>query len=159
MRMPSSRTASTVAVIAIAVLLSGVVACRALNRSQAAKMLNIEKLPASVSGIDCTSYGLTDVLERCAFKIAPADFDALLCGYQYVEPAPCSSTSSIGVPCDDPKTHPRTSHSYGGGPAVGHDFAVGHYYVATPKEFERGGDVTVLSNASRSSVMIDLYIE
>ena len=143
----------------MAVLITGVVGCHALNRSYVAKMLNIAELPASVSGIDCAGYGFTDVLVRCAFKIAPADFDALLRGYQYIEPAPCSSASPIGVPCDDPKSHPRTSHSYGGGPAVGPDFAVARYYVATPKEFEHGGNVTVLANASRSAVMIDLYIE
>lgn len=122
-------------------------------------MLNIAALPASASGVDCVSYGFTDVLERCAFKIAPAEFDALLRGYQYIEPAPCSSKSPVGVPCDDPKTRPRTSHSYAGGPAVGHDFAVAHYYVAPPKEFEHGGSVTVLANATRSAAMIDLYIE
>ena len=148
-----------VAFTAMAVLITGVVGCRALNRSHAAKMLNITELPASVSDIDCASYGFTDVLERCAFKIAPADFDALLRGYQYIEPAPCSSATPIGVPCHDPKTRPRRSHTYGGGPAVGHDFTVGHDYVATPKEFKHGGDVTVLANASRSTVMIDLYIE
>ena len=157
--MPSRRTAVTVALIAMAVLITGVIGCRALNRSHAAKMLNIAELPASVAGIDCTSYGFTDVLERCAFSIAPADFNALLRGYQYIEPAPCSSERRIGVACDDPKTRPRTSHSYMGGPAVGHDFAVAHYYVATPEKFEHGGDVTVLANASRSAVMIDLYIE
>ncbi len=122
-------------------------------------MLNITELPASVSDIDCASYGFTDVLERCAFKIAPTDFDALLRGYHYIELALCSSASPIEVPCEDPKAHPRTMHSFGGGPDVGHDFAVDHYYVATPKQFEHGGEVTVLANASRSAVMIDLYIE
>ena len=143
----------------MALLITGVIGCRALNRSHVAKMLKIARLPASVSRIDCASYGFTDVLERCAFKIAPADFDALLRGYRYIEPAPCGSESPVGVPCDDPMTHPRTSHSYGGGPAVGRDFTVAHYYVATPKEFEHGGNVTVFADASRSAVMIDLYIE
>jgi hypothetical protein len=159
MRTPSRRTVLTAAFIVMAVLIAGVVGCRALSRSHAAKMLNIAELPASVSGIDCASYAFTDVLERCAFKIAPADFNALLRGYQYIESAPCSSDSGVGVPCDDPKSHPLTSHSFGVGPAVGRDFAAAKYYVATPKEFEHGGNVTVLANATRSEVMIDFYIE
>jgi hypothetical protein len=121
-------------------------------------MLNIAELPASVSGIDCKSYGFTDVAERCGFNVAPADFAALLRGYQYIEPAPCSESLG-GVICVDPKERPRMSHSDDKGPVVGRDFAVAHHYVATPKEFEHGGSVTVLADVSRSAVMVDLYIE
>jgi hypothetical protein len=159
MRMPSRQSALITALIVTAIVTAGLVGCRALDRSHAANMLNIAELPASVAGIDCASYGFSDVLERCSFSIAPADFSVLLGGYKYVEPAPCSSDSPAGVPCDVPETHPRSSHSYGGGPAVGRDFAVAHYYVANPKEFEHGGNMTVLANASKSEVMIDLYIE
>jgi len=114
-------------------------------------------MPTSVSSIDCTSWGITDVEERCAFRIAPADFGVLLRGYDFYQPAPCGS-SPVGVICDPP-SRPETSHAYGGGPAVGRDFAVAYYYVAEPKRFEHGGSVTVLTDRTRSMVMVDVYVE
>ena len=141
------------------IFVGGVFWNRASNRRQLADTLNISQIPSSVSDINCVSYGVTDILERCAFKVAPADFNVLLGGYRYVEPAPCRPNTPVGRPCNDPESLPTTSHSYGRGPEVGRNFLIVHDYNATPKDFENGGSIDVFTDRNRSMVMVDLYIE
>ena len=130
-----------------------------MDRHHIAAMLNVEKLPASVSDIDCASFGFTDVLERCAFTIAPADFNALLGGYKYVEAAPCEPGDPVNAPCLDAKERAQSSHTFCCGPKVGPDFLISHTFIVSPKEFEHGGTVTVLADRSHSRAMVDLYVE
>lgn len=141
------------------VIVAGAAGCRALDRRHVAAMLNIENVPPSLSDIDCASFGFTDVLERCAFKIAPAEFDALLAGYSYVEPASCKTFKSSAEPCLASGPQVQSSHNFCCGPKVGSDFLVAHTFVANPERFEHGGSVVVVADRSRSLVMVDLYVE
>jgi hypothetical protein len=151
-----------VAIAACSALLigvSGVAGCRAMDRHHVATMLNIAALPASLSDVDCASFGFTDVLERCAFKVSRADLNTLLGGYRFDEDVACPPAGPIGRPCLDPKARRQTSRTYCCGPKVGPDFVVAHTFIASPKEFEHGGTVTVLTDSSRTRAMVDLYIE
>ena len=159
MKVPSRRLVIIAACLLTMASLVGVFGFRALHRHHVATMLNIAQSPASVSDIDCASFGVTDVLERCAFRIAPADFDALLAGYRYIEPAPCAPGTPVGVTCLADEQRMRSSHTYCCGPKVGGDFPIAHTFVANPKEFAHGGSITVLADGSRSHVMADLYVE
>jgi hypothetical protein len=76
----SRRNWFSAAFVVLGVILAGVAGCGVSDHQRVAGMLNIAPLPASISDIDCASFGFTDVEMRCAFKIAPADFDALLAG-------------------------------------------------------------------------------
>lgn len=144
---------------ALLIGVAGVAGCRAMDRHHVATMLNIATLPASVSDIDCASFGFTDVLERCAFKVSRSDLHTLLGGHRFDEAVACSPAGLIGRPCLDPKERTQTSHTYCCGPKVGPDFVVAHTFIARPKEFEHGGTITVLTDSSRTKAMVDLYIE
>ncbi|WP_448664102.1 hypothetical protein ACG3SL_05325 [Sphingomonas sp. CJ20] len=122
-------------------------------------MLNIARLPGSVSNIDCESFGFTDVLERCAFTVSPSDFHVLLGGYRFVEAVACPAAGPAGRPCLGARAHTQTSHTYCCGPKVGPDFVVAHTFIASPKAFENGGTVTILTDSARTNAMVDLYIE
>ena len=91
--------------------------------------------------------------------IAPADVHTLLSGYRYVEAVACRSDGPVGVPCLDAKERSQSSHTYCCGPQVGVDFPIAHTFVATPKDAENGGSITVLLNRTRSLAMVDLYVE
>lgn len=147
-------------VVAIVVCtMAGVAGCSRMHRHHVAAMLNVGTLPASVSDIDCASFGVTDVLERCAFSIAPPDLDALLRGYRYVEAIACRSGGPVGMPCLDEKERAQSSHSYCCGPKVGPEFPIARTFMTNPEEFEHGGTIAVLTDSSGSRVMVDLYIE
>lgn len=122
-------------------------------------MLNIATLPASVSDIDCASFGFTDVLERCAFKVSPSDLKTLLGGYRFDEAVACPPGAPVGSPCLDAKERAQTSDTYCCSPKVGPDFAIAHTFIASPNEFEHGGTVTVLTDRDRTHAMVDLYLE
>lgn len=147
-------------VVAIVVCtIAGVAGYSRTQRYHVGAMLNIGTLPASVSDIDCASFGITDVLERCAFRIAPADLNALLRGYRYVEAVGCRSGGPVGMPCLDEKERAQSSHSYCCGPKVGPEFPIARAFTANPEEFEHGGTIEVLTDGSGSRAMVDLYIE
>lgn len=159
MRVPSARTALSASLVTAMIFIVGIAGCRVMDRNNVAVILNITQVPASVSEIDCASIGFTDVLQRCTFNISPADFNLLLVGYRYLEPSVCLSGSPVGVPCLDPETIPQSSHTFCCGPELGPDFPIAHTFTASPREFEHGGNVTVLTDRSQSLVMVDLYIE
>ena len=159
MRLPSSRTAVYAALVTMFVIGGGDVACRATDRQHVAIMLNIGRLPVSVSDIDCASFGFTDVLERCAFGIAPADVHTLLSGYRYVEAVACRSDGSAGSPCLNANERSQSSHTFCCGPHVGVNFSISHTFVATPEDAEHGGSITILLDRTRSLAMVDLYVE
>jgi hypothetical protein len=159
MTIRSPRTILAIMLILALVGVAGIAGYRLQQRQYLAKMLNIGKVPASVSAIDCASFGLTDVLERCAFKVAPSDFDSLLTGYRFDNMRACHADSPKSESCIATEAGPRTSHGYCCGPPVGGDFVIASEYGATPLEFEYGGHVAVIADRSRSQVMVDLYIE
>ncbi|WP_294202445.1 hypothetical protein [uncultured Sphingomonas sp.] len=145
--------------MAALIVLSGIAGWHATERRHVSTMLNIATLPASVTDIACTSFGLSDVLERCAFRASSADIGALLRGYRFTAARSCASAKpDAGGPCLEPPGR-QTSHNYCCGPAIGPDFPVAHIFVPQPREFDHGGMVTVLTDKSRTRVMVDLYIE
>lgn len=105
--------------------------------------LAIRPLPQRVQTLECESYGFTDVLATCAFTIDPVGFPALLRGRTFNE-----------VPCDG-----RDSWTFTGGPRVGPQFPLSACYTAEPPDFEHGGFVRVATDAGRTRVITDLYIE
>ncbi|MBB4611186.1 hypothetical protein [Sphingomonas yabuuchiae] len=155
---PPKTTVAAICFVAL-IVIAGVAGWRAMERRHVSTMLNIATLPASVTDIACASFGFSDVLERCTFRAASSDISALLRGYRFHTTRSCSSAGpGVGGPCLE-TTGPETSHNYCCGPAIGPDFPISHIYVAEPKEFDHGGMVTLLTDKSRTRVMVDLYIE
>lgn len=105
--------------------------------------LGMRPLPRRVQALECHPYGVTDVLATCALTIHPADFPALLRGRTFEE-----------VPCDG-----RDSWTFTGGPRVGPRFPLSACFSAEPPEFEHGGFVRVATDAGRTRVITNLYIE
>jgi hypothetical protein len=128
-----------------------------MDRAHLKELLNLPALPASVSNLDCESFGFTDTLERCAFEVSPADFPKLLAAYPY-EAVPFCRDGPEDRICVGRK-EPETSHNLCCGPPVGTDFAIAETYVTSPPEFQQGGSITVVADASRRHVMVDVYVE
>lgn len=126
------------------------------TRHHLATMLKIASLPQSVKEIDCASFGVTDVLERCSFELAPADFPKLLAGYKFQVPQVCGP-DQIGL-CVD-KADAGMSHAYCCGPKTGQNFHIATTYIATPDDAPHGGSLKILSDKSKQKVMVELYIE
>jgi len=104
--------------------------------------LQIEPIPASVHDARCKSWGATDVLTTCSFKLKAQDFPRLLAGLHWtVKPA------SGG------------SYSYGSGPHVGSEFPVTTEYDAAPLDAPNGGLVRLVTDATHTRAQVDLYIE
>lgn len=136
---------------------AGLFACAVHTRNHAAELLNIAALPPSASEIECASWGFTDVLERCSFQIEPADFQDLLSGYRFVVPPICPKTGSDGS-CVE-RADAGMSHDHCCGPKVGPNFHIATAFYAKPPEFEHGGQVGIVTDASRRHVLVDLYRE
>ncbi len=126
------------------------------NHHHVATMLNLEKLPQSVRGVDCASFGVTDVLERCSFEVEPNDFPILLSGYKFLVPQVCRTEQS-GL-CVD-KTDAGMAHDYCCGPKTGENFHIATIYIATPRDAQHGGTLTILTDTSKRRAMVDLYVE
>jgi hypothetical protein len=136
---------------------AGTYGCRQMDRNHLAEMLDLETLPASVSDLDCESFGWTDVLERCAFAVSQGDFPKLLKAHQYQSILLCRDRPA--EPVCFKQEGPETSHGFCCGPRVGRDFRIDAIYLAQPAEFEHGGAITVVADTTRQQVMVDLYIE
>lgn len=134
----------------------GLYGWRVVTRDHVAANLNIPALPASATKVECADSGVwTDVVERCAFEIAPADFSRLLSGYHFALLPVCDDLRTAGA-CVD---RLPMSHDYCCGPSIGANFRVAAVFFAQPPEFEHGGSVTMVTDVSRRHVMVDLYIE
>jgi hypothetical protein len=134
----------------------GLYGCEATTRRHVAANLNIPALPPSATKVACVDSGLwTDFVERCAFEVDPADFTRLLAGYHFALLPVCSQMRTGGA-CVE---RLPMSHDYCCGAAIGGNFRVAAVFSASPAEFEHGGSVTVVTDASRRHVFIDIYIE
>jgi len=102
--------------------------------------LKLETLPKSIKNIKCQSLGLTDVSTTCRFNIDPLDFDHLLTSWNFKAEKGAGSAHALYA-------------------KLGLDFTIDSVYLASPKEFEHGGFVRLVSDESRENVMLDLYIE
>ncbi|MGC6331487.1 hypothetical protein [Rhizorhabdus sp. FW153] len=126
------------------------------TRHHIATMLNVEKLPQSISVVDCASFGVTDVLERCSFQISADDFPKLLSGYEFQVNQNCDvGKNGFCVNTADA----GTAHDYCCGPKLGDNFDIATTYIATPRDAPHGGSLTILTDTEKRRVMIDLYIE
>ena len=128
-----------------------------MDRTHLTELLDLPGLPASVSNLDCESFGFTDTLERCAFDVSPNDFSKLLAAHPY-EPVPLCRDRPNDRICAGQK-EPETSHNICCGPRVGTDFPIAAIYVTTPPEFEHGGSISVVADATKRHVMVDVYVE
>ncbi len=106
-------------------------------------ILEIERIPASAHNLECRSPFTTDVLSHCYLEIDPADFEALLTGWSFRESPRSGSSHRAGIAW----------------PGLGDEFEIAIQYAINPPEFEHGGQITVVADASRSRVIVDLYIE
>lgn len=108
--------------------------------------LRIEELPDSVMAVECESWGMTDVLTECAFRVSESDFTKLLQGWKFQK-------SSIAA----------NSNEYLGGPELSLSFqAVEEYSALTelyPEEFKNGGHFKILVNREHTKIRTSLYIE
>jgi hypothetical protein len=126
------------------------------HRHHVGTMLNLEKLPQSIRRVDCASFGVTDVLERCSFEVEPNDFPILLSGYKFEVPQVCR-TGRSGL-CVD-KTDAGMAHDYCCGPKTGENFHIATIHIATPRDAPHGGTLTILTDASKRRAIVDLYVE
>jgi hypothetical protein len=126
------------------------------DRHHVATMLNLEKLPQSIRVVDCASFGVTDVLERCSLEVEPDDFPKLLSGYKFRVPQVCR-TGQTGL-CVD-KADAGMAHDYCCGPKTGENFHIATTYIATPRDAPHGGSLTILTDVSKRRAMVDLYVE
>jgi hypothetical protein len=144
--------ASVIGLVAVA----GLYGCEVAARGHVADNLNIPSLPASATKIACVDSGLmTDVVDRCAFEIDSADFSRLLAGYRFAQLPVCTQLRTAGA-CVE---RLPMSHEYCCGAPIGANFQVAAVFSARPPDFEHGGSVTVVTDASRRHVLVDLYIE
>ncbi len=116
------------------------------NRRLAAGILNISKIPWSVSWVHCGSIFTTDVLTTCAFSVDPTDFPLLLSGY------------NIQVTNGTPY---RRVHDYPMALELGENFPVAaSARVKLPiEEAPNGGFIELFTNEARDHVLVHLYIE
>lgn len=106
-------------------------------------LLRIATAPSSLQIDECEDWGFTDIQVTCVFDIDPADFTVLLKGWPLVE-APARASS----------------HSFATGPKIGSPFPVNaEFSIVDPAEFDYGGRISLVSNASRSRVQLDYYEE
>jgi hypothetical protein len=114
-------------------------------RRMVRSILRIDSVPSSARRFDCRSPFTTDVVSHCYFEIDPSEFEPLLAGW------PFQRSSATG-----------SSHREGDGwPGLGDEFEIAIRYDVElhPPEFEHGGLVRLVSDSSRSKVVVDLYIE
>ena len=111
------------------------------NNQQIIKILNIKKVPNSVHNIECESWGMTDVLTTCTFKINPKQFTLLLKGWNFLP---------------DNIAH---TFSHDDGPKMGLNFLINESYIVHPKNYLHGGHVQIATDLNRTNVIIDIYIE
>jgi len=105
-------------------------------------MLNIPSIPKSMRVIDCSSSLIpTDIVIICAIEIDPQEFPHLLKGYEFTKSA-INGTS-----------HTQISEK------VGKEFPVAFQYIAKPKDFKHGGQVTVFTDTYMKRALIDYYKE
>jgi hypothetical protein len=105
-------------------------------------ILNIDSLPNSIEKIECESWGYTDVLTTCRFKIDPKEFPFLLKGWNFSKEARINTFShNVGVP------------------KTGTNFLIHEAYIVRPKSFKYGGQIQLLTNQDKTDVMVDIYIE
>lgn len=125
-------------------LMSAVMALAACESPQEriASILRLPSLPASVQGAHCEEPFTTDVLTYCSIEIAPDDFPALLEGWEFRRDLVEGDTRSQWQWATLP-----------------HGFEMAEEYVVEPAEFESGGHVMVVTDASRRYVIVDLYVE
>jgi hypothetical protein len=106
-------------------------------------LLRLESVPASLRNAKCESWGFTDGLTICAFEIDPADFPALLRGWQF-DQTPASGSS----------------YSFVNGPRLDPEFSVAaQFSILNPPAFPHGGRVLLVADASRSRAQVDYYEE
>ena len=111
------------------------------NNQQIINILNINSVPNSVHNIECESWGMTDVLTTCAFKIDPKQFTLLLEGWDFLP------------------NNTANTFSHNGGPKIGVNFLINESYIVHPKNYLHGGHVQIATDANRTNVIIDIYIE
>jgi hypothetical protein len=131
-----------IALVGVVVAIGASTAWHVGERRHVADMLDISELPSSARNIDCASFGVTDVLERCSLELEARHFAGLLAGHRY------ESVSET-----------KMAYQLCCGPEVGEDFRVARLYLSTPSDAPYGGSLTVAVDAARRRVMVDLYIE
>lgn len=116
-----------------------------MARQDLAKILAIERIPASVRDIKCVHYGVTDQLTRCAFRFEPQDAAPLLAGCPFNE-----ARERVGRTIHD-DAHPK----------VGPNFVVAtaHLCMLAPDEAPRGGILHFSVDRTQTFGTVDLYIE
>ncbi|HXK27121.1 MAG TPA: hypothetical protein VJ646_02580 [Candidatus Binatia bacterium] len=119
-------------------------------------ILNIAAPPPTLRVIACESPFTTDVLTTCWVEIDPREFPLLLKGYRFNE-WPITGTL-YGFKRFTSPIEPQTLPTIGDS-RVGPDFPVAVEYMIQPKEFEHGGWVRILADATRRRAVVDLYIE
>jgi len=135
--------AYVVVILLLGVIYGAVVFYQTRPRQIITGLLHLDRAPASLANAECASWGMTDVLTTCVFKVDPADFPALTTGWQF-----------------NPEPAHGGSYSFSGGPKIGPNFAVSAAFaVNNPPAFSHGGRVSLVTDTPRSWVQLDYYEE
>jgi hypothetical protein len=126
------------------------------DRRVVASALNISAPPPSLQVIACDSPFTTDVHTTCWIGIEPREFPLLLKGYNFEE-SPITGTI-YGFKRLTSVIEPQALLTVGGSRA-GSDFPVTLEYMIQPKEFQHGGSVRILADATRRHAVVHLYVE
>ncbi|MBA3035125.1 MAG: hypothetical protein FP814_01395 [Desulfobacterium sp.] len=140
------KRSSKILIVALGVIIITIVIVKVIDDHEApnniAKLLNISPTPKSLRLLDCSSVWVpTDVVVICAIEIDPKDFPRLLEGYEFIQ-VQADGTNYSNIP-----------------DKVGKDFPVAYNYVAYPKNFKDGGQITIIADQDKRLAIIDYYEE
>ncbi|EPE95883.1 hypothetical protein RGCCGE502_23575 [Rhizobium grahamii CCGE 502] len=105
------------------------------------RILSLEFVPASLRNAECRSGATTDVIATCVFEISQSDFPVLLRGRAF-----------------NKEVVSGTNHDFAAY-AIGQAFSASARYLVQPAEFKHGGYVSLVANAERTRVQVEIYQE
>ena len=89
----------------------------------------------------CNDWSFTDTNIGCSFKVAAADFPALLNGHIFTRQSASGSSDALG------------------GPKLGQPFEVAEQYSATLKNAKRDGSVMLWTDRRHRNVRLSYWVE
>lgn len=112
------------------------------DKKELKDILNLRRLPNSLTNEKCKSAGLTDIIDSCYFNVDPSDFNYLTMGRNFIK-GEMSGMNSYN--CD--------------GYHLGKNFIVADSFIVFPAEFKHGGNIYIVTDKDHRRVCLERYIE
>ena len=128
---------------AIVLLVAGLAIHWWRPRVQVGYLFNLKDVPWSVRSAQCKDVFTSDTLVTCAFRIDPDDFPSLLANEKFATV---------------PITYQHV-HEFPMSLDLGENFQPAFHYSAVPMGADHGGMIDVFADATKSKVLVHLYIE